>query len=196
MTGTPIEIRSATPEEMPQVISTIVAAFLTDPIMRFAWPSPHDYLQAMPVATPGFAGGALQAGSADIEAAFGGAALWLPPGVHPDGALLEGAFRELAEPAHLGDLFRTFVQMEQCHPSEPHWYLPMIGVEPYAQGRGIGGALMRHAVARCDRDGTAAFLESSNPRNISLYERHGFEVVGQIQVGAAPVVTPMLRPPR
>jgi ribosomal protein S18 acetylase RimI-like enzyme len=72
----------------------------------------------------------------------------------------------------------------------------MIGVDPHAQGRGLGGALLRHAVARSDRDGVLAYLESSIPRNIPLYERHGFETMGQIQMGAAPLVTPMLRRPR
>ncbi len=86
--------------------------------------------------------------------------------------------------------------MDEWHPEEPLWYLPLIGVEPNPQGRGIGGALMRHAVARCDQDEALAYLESSNPRNISLYERHGFEGMGEIQVGAAPLITPMLRRPR
>jgi ribosomal protein S18 acetylase RimI-like enzyme len=72
----------------------------------------------------------------------------------------------------------------------------MIGVEPHAQGRGLGAELMGHAQARCDRDGALAYLESSNPRNISLYLRHGFEILGEIRVGAAPPVTPMLRRPQ
>lgn len=72
----------------------------------------------------------------------------------------------------------------------------MIGVEPYAQGRGLGGALMRHAVARCDEEELPAYLESTNPRNISLYVRFGFEILGEIREGACPVVTPMLRKPR
>ena len=55
---------------------------------------------------------------------------------------------------------------------------------------------MRQALAACDRDGTAAYLESTNPENISLYQRHGFEVLGRIQVGASPPIFPMLRPPR
>ncbi len=37
---------------------------------------------------------------------------------------------------------------------------------------------------------------ASNPRNSSLYLRHGFEVMGTIQVGSSPVVTPMIRHPR
>jgi len=68
-------------------------------------------------------------------------------------------------------------------------------VEPRSQARGLGADLMRHAVARCDEDGTLAYLESSNPRNISLYRRFGFEVIGEIRVGAAPLLTPMVRLP-
>ena len=116
--------------------------------------------------------------------------------MHPNQEALEKVFRDTAKPEKLDDLLATFEKMDQWHPEEPLWYLPLIGVEPNAQGTGLGGALMRHAVARCDQDGALAYLESSNPRNISLYERHGFEVMGEIQVGAAPLVTPMLRQPR
>ena len=192
----PSAIRAATPDEMPQTVTVMVAAFITDPVARFACPHVHDYFQAMPPATRAFAGGAFEHGSAYVSSGFHGAALWLPPGVHPDGETLEAVFREMALPAHLDDLLGTFGEMERWHPEEPHWYLPMIGVEPHAQGRGLGAELLAHALARCDRDGALAYLESSNPRNISLYLRYGFEILGEIQVGAGPLVTPMLRRPR
>jgi len=89
-----------------------------------------------------------------------------------------------------------FELMGTHHPTEPHWYLPLIGVDPSCQGEGHGGALMRHALDRCDRDRLPAYLESSNPRNVSLYLRHGFEIVGKIQVGTSPVLTPMYRKAR
>lgn len=196
MMPTSTAIRSATSDEMPHAVAAIVTAFLTDPIARFAWPSPHDHLRAMPLATREFAGGSFAHGTAYVCADFRGAALWLPPGAHPNGEALERVFRDTAKPEHLDDLLATFEKMEQWHPSEPHWYLPMIGVEPHAQGNGLGAELMRHAVARCDREGALAYLESSNPRNISLYLRHGFEAVGEIRIGAAPLVTPMVRRPR
>ncbi|HVP28053.1 MAG TPA: N-acetyltransferase [Myxococcota bacterium] len=190
------EVRSATLDEMPETVACIVAAFITDPLARFAAPSPHDYLRATPLVTREFAGASFEQGTAYVSADFCGAALWLPPGVHPNDEGLERVFRQYAKPEHLDDLLATFEIMGESHPDEPHWYLPMIGVEPNAQNRGLGWALMRHALARCDQEGLPAYLESSNPRNISLYERHGFEVMGQIQVGAGPVVTPMLRQPR
>jgi len=195
MIGPSTAVRSATAHEMPQTVSAIVAAFLTDPVARFAWPSPHDYLRAMPLVTREMAGRSVEHGTAYVCADFCAAALWLPPEVHPDGAALERVFRDTASPEHLDDVLGTFEKMEQSHPDEPHWYLPMIGVEPRSQGRGLGADLMRHAVARCDEEGTLAYLESSNPRNISLYRRFGFEVIGEIRVGAAPLLTPMVRLP-
>jgi len=189
------EVRSATADETSQAVAAIVAAFITDPVARFALPAPHDYFHAMPLATRVFAGGSFEHGTALVSADFCGAALWLPPGVHPNGEALERIFRETVKPDHLDDVLGTFEHMERWHPDEPHWYLPMIGVEPNAQRRGLGADLMRHAVARCDREGALAYLESSNPRNIPLYLRCGFEVMGEIRVGKAPVVTPMLRRP-
>jgi GNAT superfamily N-acetyltransferase len=191
-----IEIRSATADEMPRVVSTIVAAFVADPPARFAWPCAHDYLEAMPLATREFAGACFQHGTAYISPDFSGAALWLPPGVEPGGERLEKMFRDTADPANLDDLLATFAKMEQFHPSEAHWYLPQIGVDPSAQGSGVGAALMRHALARCDRENTLAYLEASTPANVPYYEQFGFEAIGQIQVGRAPPVTPMVRRPR
>lgn len=104
--------------------------------------------------------------------------MWLPPGIDPSG---ERVF-ELAVAAfqgqHLADLMGVFEQVKNYHPREPCWYLPLVGVDPILQGRGYGGLLMRHAAQRCDADGVPACLESSNPRNISLYLRHGFEILG------------------
>ncbi len=87
-------------------------------------------------------------------------------------------------------------ELHGYHPSEPYWYLPLIGVDPAHCGQGYGGALMSGALERCDRDGVTAYLESTNPRNITLYERHGFARVGQVQIGESPPFVPMVRPAR
>ena len=47
-----------------------------------------------------------------------------------------------------------------------------------------------------DADGRAAYRESSNPRNIPLYRRFGFESIGEIRTESSPVLTPMFRPGR
>jgi ribosomal protein S18 acetylase RimI-like enzyme len=55
---------------------------------------------------------------------------------------------------------------------------------------------MKHALDRCDEQHLPAYLESSNPANISLYERHGFEVTARIQTETSPPMHPMYRAAR
>ena len=63
-------------------------------------------------------------------------------------------------------------------PEEPIWYLDMLGVDPRAQGRGYGTALLAIGLDAARRDGVPAFLETSSEDNVGFYEHHGFAVVG------------------
>jgi ribosomal protein S18 acetylase RimI-like enzyme len=175
---------------------TIVLAFAADPVARWTWRQSDQYLAGMPRLIEALAGNAFKHGGADCTEGYTGAALWLPPGVYPDEDKIEEVVRSTVALSDRADVAATFSQMAKYHPDEPHWYLPMIGVDPAYQGRGHGDALMRRALERCDRDQVAAYLESTNPRNISLYVRHGFEALGTIQAGSSPTLVPMLRRPR
>jgi GNAT superfamily N-acetyltransferase len=87
--------------------------------------------------------------------------------------------------------------LESNHPSEPHYYLPFVGVDPEWQGRGLGAALMRPVLDRCDSEGVPAYLEASSPRNRALYERHGFETTEEFTLGKdSPPVWRMWRAPQ
>jgi ribosomal protein S18 acetylase RimI-like enzyme len=189
-------VRAARREDEASAINVIVLAFATDPVARWATPDPAKYLAAMPALVRAFGGNGFAHGSVDIVADGGGAAMWLPPGVEPDVERMEALMTENTPEHLMPDLAGVMEEMGKSHPEEPHWYLPLIGVDPLLQGRGLGSVLMHHALARADADGIPAYLESSNPRNIPLYERHGFEVIRTIQVGSSPPVVPMLRRPR
>ena len=135
-------------------------------------------------------------GTAHCFGDFGGVSLWLPPGLSPMrkvGPLLltkhcPGERREA--------MYSIIGRMDLYHPVEPHWRLPLIGVAPEHQGCGIGSALLRRMLERCDRDQLPAYLEATSPRNILLYARHGFEAAGRIQVDDCPPIVPMIRQPR
>jgi ribosomal protein S18 acetylase RimI-like enzyme len=186
-------IRLAKPEDRDKALDTIVAAFIADPVNRYVMPTPPLYLSTMATMMRHFGGAAFDHEAAWIVGDYAGAALWLPPGVHSDMEAL-GELMQKRVPAgrfrHMGPVIE---QMETFHMKEPHWYLAVLGVDPHARGLGIGGALLTESLERVDQDHLPAYLESSNPRNISLYQRHGFEVIGEIDIPPVPVMIPMIR---
>jgi ribosomal protein S18 acetylase RimI-like enzyme len=177
-------------------IHALTLAFVRDPVMRWLFPTPEAYLTHFPRFAAAFGGPAFGAGTAWLCDDGSGAALWLPSGVHPDGEAIASVVLGAIEPAKLETAGALMQQMAEYHPEEPHWYLAILGVDAARQGQGQGAALMRDALARCDDEGLIAYLESSNPANVSFYQRHGFEVVGEIRAGDSPVSLPMRRPAR
>ncbi|HET7052344.1 MAG TPA: GNAT family N-acetyltransferase [Solirubrobacterales bacterium] len=115
-----------------------------------------------------------------------GACIWEPPGTWKIGAAKQLSML----PAMVGAFGRSLPRLlsalsaaERGHPEEPHYYLPILGVEPESQGRGRGSAMMFPILSRCDAEGVPAYLEASTPRNRALYERHGFKVTETFQLG-------------
>jgi GNAT superfamily N-acetyltransferase len=189
-------VRTVDPGEEARAVNVQVMAFSSDPIMRWLWPEPHDYISHFPGFVRGFGGRAFENDSAHATAEFYGGSLWLPPGVGSDDEALEALMREtVAEPA-LSEMLSILEQAADAHPKEPHWHLAFVGCDPAHRGKGIGGTLLAHALADIDENKLHAYLESSNPRNVPLYERHGFEVLHEIRVGTSPPAFPMVRRPR
>ena len=188
------EVKSADASIRENAIGTIVLGFAADPMARWAWPESSEYLRTMPRFVNAFGGQAFEHGTAYVTEGARAAALWLPPGVEPDEAEMGAIMEKTLRPETADDIGVVMKGMAEHHPLEPHWYLPVIAADPNWIGQGLGAVLMKHALRRCDEEGVAAYLESSNPRNISFYERHGFEIIGKIQSGSSPVLTPMLRP--
>jgi hypothetical protein len=77
-------IRTATLADAPRVTELIVSAFETDPAARWMYPNVWDYRVYFPEFVRAFGGGAFASGTAHIFENYDGAALWLPPGAHPD----------------------------------------------------------------------------------------------------------------
>lgn len=108
---------------------------------------------------------------------------------------------EWLAPAALARFDRLFdavdASLEEDVPG-PFWYLGVLGVAPEWQGLGLGSRLAAPGLERADRENLPVTLETSQPRNLPLYRRLGFEVLralGSDETGGPPVWT-MLRPPR
>lgn len=98
-------------------------------------------------------------------------------------------FNRTSEPAELADYDMRLAEstgvylhrfqeldrlLEKNHPTEPHWHLAFLAVQPELWGHGRGSALMKHTHTRLDRQGIGAYLEATNANNRRLYKRHGY----------------------
>jgi GNAT superfamily N-acetyltransferase len=162
--------------------ATLAHAFADDPAIPYILPDPA---QVIPVSTSFFAA-ALRNGVEHGEVfAIGdpprAVAIWhridndraeMP---EPD---VSAALSVLDEPTQ--ERWSIFAYMAEVHGRlmrEPHNYLFILGVEPELQGRGLGSAMLAPLLARARSEGLPCYLETFNPRNLPLYERHGFRVV-------------------
>ena len=179
--------------EINHAIATLVLAFATDPVARWMYDGPHQYLRHIPRLFRALGTSSFEAAAAQRTSDGLGVALWLPPGVHGDDGPLEAVIAESIAGEKQGDVGAVFERTEHYRPTEPHWCLSLIGVEALHRNKGCGAALLQHGLRQCDREHRPAYLWSSNPLNTSLYERRGFEIVGTIQVGSSPSIFPMMR---
>ena len=191
-----MQVLTSSRRDLERVLPSIMLAFATDPFVRWLFPASDDYVRYVPQIAGIHGERVVEHGGVSHTDDRRGAAIWFPPGHSPNGQALGEVFSGAMSADDLDRLSALFTEIDPYHPVEPHWYLRMIGVDPSAQGRGHGAALLEHALAACDRDGTPAFLEATSERSVALYERHGFEVAARIQVGDSPPLWPMRRPAR
>lgn len=192
--GTHEGIRTAEVSDEDAVLAALTRAFIHDPAVRWLYPDAGEYLRWFPRFARAFGGNALGLGTAHCIGGYAGCALWLPPGAGPDEArVVDIIERSVPKERRRQEMFALLEAMGQAHPQEPHWYLPLIGVDGRHQRRGLGAALLRHALAMCDRDGLPAYLEATSTENVPLYERHGFRAVASLRVGSCPTITAMWR---
>ncbi|MGV9311806.1 GNAT family N-acetyltransferase [Streptomyces sp. NPDC003691] len=188
----------ATADDAAAISGSLARAFDTDPMIRWFFPDDASRTETLgsyfsTIFTRQYAAHAVCERTADA------AAFWVPPEAKdkavPDGETI-GRLQEL-----LGDRAEAFGEavgaVSALTPAEPHWYLALIGADPAAQGTGQGGALMRSGLAKADAAGLPAYLESSKPENLPVYEHFGFAVRHEIELpGGGPKLWAMWREPR
>jgi ribosomal protein S18 acetylase RimI-like enzyme len=179
-----------------QVLNALVLAFVDDPVIRWIFPDPLQYRNGFTAGVDVVSRTAVRHGAVDSTPDGCAAAVWLRPGVQVPWDDAAPAVLGAVDPSRHGDVIALFDAMDAQHPETEHWYLPFIGVEPYHQGRGLGSALLRTGLARCDRTATPAYLEASTPRNRALYQRHGYVVIGEVQAADSPPMWRMWRDAR
>jgi GNAT superfamily N-acetyltransferase len=193
-----VEARVAERGELEDLTETVTLAFRDDPVWSWGFSVAERGLDGMRAAWGLFLGSALDYGW--VLRAEGGAAvaLWIPPGkadlVPADEERLEPLMRETLG-TDADRLIEAFERFEQARPSEPHYYLSLLGTHPDHAGQGWGMGLLAENLGRVEAEKAPAYLESSNPANVPRYERLGFSVFDEFVVEDGITVAQMWREP-
>lgn len=160
-------------------------AFLHDPLWKYLIPIETRRAPAVSLSMNIVVRYSLLYGKVYTTEALDGIACWLPPGeTTPSFSRLvrigvrsapfqlgwTGFFRYMAVENYSGKIHKNIAPGY-------HWYLWAIGVKPSQQGQGIGGMLLQPVLAQADIDHLPCYLETMNAKNVSFYEKYGFQVV-------------------
>ena len=194
MTTATAATREVTAADLPELCTTLAAAFHDDPV--FTWWIADDVRrqQILPEFFRVITESSLPLGGLYATDDLACGAVWSPPGAEDD----EDVIPALAEVSgeYADELFEILELMMEKHPAQSHWYLFFLGTRPGLQSRGLGSAVMRPVLELCDERGLPAYLEATSDRGRELYRRHGFEVVDEIALPGGPSLWPMWREPR
>jgi GNAT superfamily N-acetyltransferase len=190
----------ATNADRRPLAKVLARAFIDDPVWMWLFPDESTSARRLELTFHAYLRDALKVGTVLTTPDLQAAALWKPPG--------QWKLTNLAVLRSAPELLRAFGKrvfasleieraVEAKHPRDPHWYLAVIGTDPPAQGKGVGGALIRQITDRCDRIGLPCYLESSKDVNVPYYQRFGFEVTGESVLGKdGPTIWFMWRDPQ
>ena len=170
-------VRRCPPTGRDRALNTVLAAFETDPLLRWVWPGTR-YAACAPAFFGLLLDLRLDSGEvwvADDDAAV---AMWDPPG----GLYLPAADRQWAQ-VRAGHRPQERAAWEAYDhalgvPADAgaHWYLGVLATEPARQGRGLGRAVTAPMLAAADRARLPAYLETASDTNVAIYTRLGFRV--------------------
>ncbi len=177
----PDSVRIATPDRREALAGVFGRAFVSEPMMRWPMGATGDPVDCFTGAFDCFLREVLPEGIVWEAGDASGAAVWVPP--DREEMWVRHPWNQTEIEALTDDGGRRYSAfwdwVYSRTPEEPLWQLDSIAVEPEAQGRGIGKALIAVGLTAAKADGTCAFLSTGTPRNVAIYERSGFRVVDE-----------------
>jgi len=195
-------VRPATIDDAVLLAHVAASGFYDDPVMSWVFPDDARRLEHLTFLFGGLARDMLPSGGVVHLADAASAAFWRAPD-YEHGRMARDRVEDAADdappsfgPDELERLGVLGTAMVATHPHEPHWYLNVATTLPSHQGQGLGAAVLQPVLQTCDAEGVRAYLESTNPRNLTFYRRHGFVDAGEITLAGGPTMTAMWREPR
>jgi GNAT superfamily N-acetyltransferase len=196
--GGPIRVAGAA--DVEPIVDTLTTAFFNDPLWGPAFPVVERRAAQASALWRLSVTSALRYPWMLVTERAEAVALWVPPGgtelTEAESEGLEAFLVELTDRQTADAILRLFDQFDAARPSEPHFYLSLLGTHSDHRGSGLGMDLLKQSLTRIDALGLPAYLESSNPANDKRYADVGFIRRDEIVTAAGSAFTTMWRPAR
>jgi hypothetical protein len=194
-------MRSASVADIPAMVRILVQAFEADPHVAWFIGNPKDPAKALrrrQALERLLCHHAVSCGQAYLSDDCRAVALWQKSGRKPRGVGYRlanlGYFWYCGLSATLRSIAGEGEAIKRL-PAGPYSFLWTIGVMAEARGRGQFRELMSPILEEADSDFVPTFLETTVPRNVSIYEHYGFRIVERYRYRGGPEVAFMRRDP-
>ncbi|MDX2272789.1 MAG: GNAT family N-acetyltransferase [Cyanobacteriota bacterium] len=189
-------------EKIQSVAAILARAFVDDPMFEFLFPDDSIRLQTLMAFFQPFVADGINRGEVLLAPANQGVCIWYPHEVCVFDDEFEAIINEvIAISTHFGGTEagqrceHLANQVGAYEPIDPRCEVLWIALLPDARGQGLGGHLLQPSLNAADAQGLGSYLVSSNARNHSFYERHGFCKRDAIQISSCYSMTGMWRVP-
>lgn len=183
-----------------KVAKILAESFIDDPYFEFIFGENENKFPALISLFELFIPDIIERGEIIIASEEQGACLWYPESVEIFNQQFEQIFINiLSSIKHLtGEdaskrCEHLITKVGESEPDKNHCEVIFIGLKPEARGKGIGKHLIKPVINYADAKQVGCYLVSSNQRNISFYERNGFEKYFPIEISDSYSMTGMWR---
>ena len=178
----------------------LTQGFIDDPSFSFVFGENANKFQVLNAFFELLVTDAMERGKIIIASEEQGACIWYPAEVEIFNAQFEQILAEIISTiSHFcgyesGKRFEELIQkVGASEPEAPHCEVFFIGLKPEARGKGVGESLLKPVLNYADTTKFPCYLVSSNSRNISFYERYGFQRFCPIEISDSYSMTGMWR---
>jgi GNAT superfamily N-acetyltransferase len=170
------QVEIATKAVRARVVETVVAAFRRDPAFRFFFADPATFDRDAAVFAGWLFDGRVDRGTVWVADGGDAVAMW-------DGPQEESTWTVPDLPADARGRIEAYEEaVKPLLPRRPMWYLGVLATHPDAAGRRLARAAAAEGERLAVAEGLPAYLETTNPGNVALYERSGWTQAGDTLV--------------
>lgn len=192
------DVRRCLPHQRELALSSVVDAFVIDPLLRWVWPGDERYATCAREFFGLLIDLRLASGEVWVADEGDSVAMWDPPG----GLYLatpEQRWAEVRQGFTAVELDRWARYDEALRVPEdaaPYWYLGVLATRRARQGTGLGRAVLAPMLAAADRSHLAAYLETASDANLRFYGQLGFAPIREAEMPGGPLCWLLRRDPR